>query len=76
MSDDSILQLLTTCVARLVPLRGVGIAVTALVGQVTHLQASKVEGVRDASGSEGDRVDVVDCDPFPKRKLDLDSEAF
>ncbi len=55
MSDGPILQLFTTCVARLVsiPQRGVGIEVTAWEGQVAHLQARKIERVRDASGSDG-----------------------
>ncbi len=78
MSDDPILQLFTTCVARLVSVlqRGVGIEVTAYEGQVTHLEASKIERVRDASGSDGGRIDVVDCGPFPAGKLNLDCEAF
>ncbi len=40
------------------------------------MQASKIERVRDASGSDRGRVDVVDCGPFPTGELDLDSEAF
>ncbi len=68
-------QLFTTCIARLVsvPQRGVGIEVTA---QVAHLLVSKIERVRDASGSVGGRVDVVDCGSFPTGELDLDCEAF
>ncbi len=42
---------------------------------MTHLEASKIERVRDASGSDGGRVDVVDCGPFPAGKLNLDCEA-
>ncbi len=63
MSDDPILQLFTTCIARLfgVPQGGVGIEVNALEGQMAHLEASKIERVRDASRSDGGRVDVVDC---------------
>ncbi len=66
MSDDPIFQLFTTRVARLAsaPQRGVSIDVTAWEGQVAHLQASKIELVRDANGSDGGRVDVVDCGPF------------
>ncbi len=41
---------------------------------MAHLQESKIERVRDASGSDGDRIDVADCDPFPTGELDL--EAF
>ncbi len=41
-----------------------------------YLQASKIERVRDASGSDGGRVDVVDCGPFPTGELDLDIETF
>ncbi len=50
--SDPILQLFTTCVARLAsaPQRGVSIEVTAWEGQVAHLQASKIERVRDAIG--------------------------
>ncbi len=61
VSNDPILRLFTTCVTRLVtsPPRGVDIKVTAWE------QASKIERVRDASGSDGGRVDVVDCSPFP-----------
>ncbi len=43
---------------------------------MTHLQASKLERVRDASGSGGGRVDIVDFGPFPTAELDLDCEAF
>ncbi len=39
---------------------------------MAHLQASKIKRVRDASGSDGGRVDVVDCGPFPKGELNLD----
>ncbi len=42
---------------------------------MAHLEASKVERVRDASGSDGGRADVVDCGPFPTVEPDLDSEA-
>ncbi len=31
---------------------------------MAHLQARKIEHVRDASGSGGGRVDAVDCGPF------------
>ncbi len=67
MSDDPILQLVTTCVARLVsvPQMGVGIEVTEGEGQVAHLQASKIERFRDANGSDGGLVDVVDCGTYP-----------
>ncbi len=40
------------------------------------MEASKIERVRDASGTDGGRVDVVDCGPFPVGKLNLDCEAF
>ncbi len=50
--------------------------VTAKEGQVAQLQASKIERVCYASGSDGGCVDVVDCGPFPTGELDLDSEAF
>ncbi len=78
VSTDPILQLFTTCVTRLVtsPPRGVDIKVTAWEGQVAHLQTSKIERVRDASGSDGGRVDVVDCSPFTTGELVLDCEAF
>ncbi len=76
--DRPILQLFTTCVARLVsvPQRGVGIEVTAYEGQVALLHASIIYRVRDASRSDGGRVDVVDCGPFPAGELNLDCEAF
>ncbi len=78
MSDGPILLLFTTCVTRLVsvPQRGVDIEVTAEEVQVAHLQVRKIERVRDASGSDGGHVHVVDCGPFPTGELDLDSEAF
>ncbi len=40
------------------------------------MQASKIERVRDASRSDGGRVDVVDCVQFPTGELNLDCEAF
>ncbi len=40
------------------------------------MQASKIECVRDAIGSDGGRVDAEDCGPFPTGELDLDSETF
>ncbi len=40
------------------------------------MQASKIERVRDASGSDGGRVGVVDCGPFPAGKLNLDGKVF
>ncbi len=40
------------------------------------MQVRKIERVRDASGSDGGRVDVVDCKPFLTGELDLDCEAF
>ncbi len=40
------------------------------------MQACKIERVRDASGSDGGRVNVVDCGPVPTGELGLDSEAF
>ncbi len=43
---------------------------------MAHLEASKIERVCDASGSDGGRVDVVDCDPFPTGELHLDCETF
>ncbi len=43
---------------------------------MARLQVSKVERVRDASGSNGDRVNVVDCAPFPTGERDLLCEAF
>ncbi len=43
---------------------------------MAHLQAGKIERVRDANGLDGGRVDVVDCGPFPTGELDLDCEAF
>ncbi len=66
------------CVVRLasVPQRGVSIEVTTWEGQVAHLQASKIELVRDASGADGGRVDVVNSGPFRLSELDLDYEAF
>ncbi len=69
MSDDPILQLFITCFARLVsvPRRGVGIVVKAQECQVAHLQASKMERVRDTNESDGGRVDVVDFSPFPTK---------
>ncbi len=42
---------------------------------MAHLQAGTIEPVRDASGSDRGRVDVVDCDPFPE-ELDLECEPF
>ncbi len=42
---------------------------------MAHLQASKIERVCDASRSDGGRVDVVDCDPFPTGELHLDCET-
>ncbi len=58
MNDGPVLQLFTTCVTRLigVPQRAVGIEVTAWECQVAHLQASKIERVRNASGSDGCRL--------------------
>ncbi len=52
MSDVSVLQRFTKCVARLirVPQMGVGIEVTAYERQLDNLQASKIERVRNASG--------------------------
>ncbi len=47
------------------------IEVTAWEGQVAHLQASKIERVRDAIGG---RVDVEDWGPFPTGELGC--EAF
>ncbi len=41
-----------------------------------NLQVTKIERVRDAIGSDGGCVDVVDCGPFPTGELDLDCEAF
>ncbi len=41
-----------------------------------NLQASKIERVVGASGSDGGRVDVADCSPFPTGGLDLGREAF
>ncbi len=49
---------------------------TVFEGQVAHLQASKIERVRDASGSGGGRADVVDCGHFSAGELDLDCEVF
>ncbi len=43
---------------------------------VAHLEASKIERVRDASGSDGGRVDVVDYGLLPTGKLNLDCGAF
>ncbi len=43
---------------------------------MAHLQASKIDCVRDANGSDGGRVDAVDCGPFPTGELNLDCEAF
>ncbi len=43
---------------------------------MAHLEASKIERVPDVSGSDGRRVDVVDCGPFPTGELNLDCEAF
>ncbi len=40
------------------------------------MQACKIERVRDASGSDGGRVDVVDRGPFPTGELNVDFEAF
>ncbi len=37
---------------------------------------SKIERVGDASGSDGGRVDVADCSPFPTGGRDLGREAF
>ncbi len=42
---------------------------------MAHFQASRIERVRDGSGSDGDRVDVVDCGLFPTGELDLNCEA-
>ncbi len=41
-----------------------------------NLQARKIERVGDVSGSDGGRVDVADCSPFPTGGLDLGREAF
>ncbi len=78
VSDDPILQLFTTGVARLVsaPQKGVGIEVTAWEGQVAHLQANIIKRARDAGGSDGGRVDVVVGGSFPAGKLNLECEAF
>ncbi len=43
---------------------------------MAHLQANKIERVRDASRSDGGRVDAVDCGPFPTGELNLNCEAF
>ncbi len=43
---------------------------------MAHLQASKIERVHDASGSDGSRVNFVDCGPFQTGELDLDCESF
>ncbi len=38
------------------------------------MQAKKIGRVRDASGSDGGRVDLVDCGPFPTGELNLGRE--
>ncbi len=40
---------------------------------MVHLQENKIERVRDASGSDGDRIDAADWDPFPTGELDLEA---
>ncbi len=43
---------------------------------MAYLQVSEIERVRDASGSDGGRLDVMDCGPFPTGELNLDCETF
>ncbi len=48
---------------------------------MAHLQENKIERVRDASGSDGDRIGVADCDPFPVkdgrwRRIQHNTSAF
>ncbi len=43
---------------------------------MAHLQAGKIECVRDASGMDGDRVELVDCGPFPTEALECGLKEY
>ncbi len=58
------------------PSKRSGHLVTVYESQVAQLQASKIERVRDASGSGGGGADIVDCGQFLVGKLGLGCEPF
>ncbi len=52
------------------------VLILRLEGEYRQLQTRKIKPVRDASGSDGSRVEVMGCGPFPTRELNLGCETF